>query len=298
MPKKKIHRRSVVKKVAAKVEPQENQEEVVADSATETGNNPQETTPPDTNIPTQTGSVVNQIPDVGSQASSMPSAPQSMPQTESLAGLGSMPVDSPQAQPTGENNIREDKSEDTVSAEDSSENESEANEPIVVRNESGGGRGIFKILLTIIKYLFIFALGVVIGGFVMYQKGNIDFLKKVVQKEDTSKKTEIISTPTPTEIPIDLTKYSIKVLNGSEIEGEASKLKSSLEEEGFKVSSVGNATESSFLKTVISAKTEVDKAYLEKLKTFLLKTYKLSDVKELKDSADDDVEIIIGVEPE
>lgn len=292
MPKKKAHRGRVVKKATVKAEPQENQEEVVADSSTETENVTQ-VAQPDQNAPAQTGPVVNQVPDVDPQAGSISSSPQNMPQSEPV----STSAESPRVEPAGESNLEEEKSEDTVSAEDSSEKE-EVSEPIVAKNESGGGRSIFKMLLSILKYLFIFAAGVAVGGFVIYQKGSIDFFKQAVQKEDTSQKTKITSTPTPTEVSIDLTKYSITVLNGSEIEGEASKLRSSLEEEGFTVSSVGNASESSFLKTVIRTKTEVDEVYLEKLKTFLLKTYKLSDVEELEESAEDDIEIIIGIEPE
>ena len=297
MPKKKTHRRRVVKKSATESKPTENQEEVIADTNAEAENSPQEVVP-NQNTQAQTGSAVNQTPDVGSQTGSMSSSPQNMPQEESLTESGSAPVDSPHVQPIGESNPEEEKSDDTVSAEDSSEKEEEENEPIVAKNESGGGRSIFKILLSILKYLFIFTLGVVVGGFIIYQKGDIDFLKNVLQKEDTSQKTEISPTSTPTEVPVDLTKYSIKVLNGSELEGEASKLKDALEKEGFTVSAIGNASESSFLETVIRTKTEVDEAYLEKLKTFLLKTYKLSDVEELEESADDDIEIIIGAEPQ
>lgn len=294
MPKKKIHRRKIVKKTEVIVEPAENQEEVVADSSPEEENSPQGVPSSGATVPVQTSPTVNQAPDIGSQVSSMPSTPQNMPQSEPV----STSADSPQVEPAGENNPEEDKSEDTVSAEDSSENEGEANEPIVAKKESGGGRSIFKILLSIIKYLFIFALGAVAGGIIVYQKVDINLLKQVVQKDDTSQKTKISPTPIPTEVPVDLTKYSIRVLNGSEIEGEASKLKDALETEGFTVSSIGNASESSFLKTVIRTKTEVDEEYLEKLKTFLLKTYELEDVEELEESADDDIEIIIGAEPE
>lgn len=291
MPKKKIHKRIAHKKHVGNTQPQENQEEVVAETSNEAVSSPQEVT-----APAQTNSVVSQTPDVSPQVGSVSSSPQNMPQSEPVS-VPSL-ADSPQVEPAGQSNPEEEKSEDTISADDSSESEREASEPIVAKNESGGRGGIFKILLSILKYLFIFAAGVAVGGFVISQKGSIDFFKQAVQKDDTSQKTKITSTPTPTEVSVDLTKYSITVLNGSEIEGEASKLRNSLEEEGFMVSSVGNASESSFLKTVIRTKTEVDEAYLEKLKTFLLKTYRLSDVEELEDSADDDIEIIIGAEPE
>ncbi|MBI2031369.1 MAG: LytR C-terminal domain-containing protein [Candidatus Levybacteria bacterium] len=279
MPKKAIHKRRVVKKSPPKEEPQESQEDVTTSTVEEVQaveENQLQTDP-------------SQSSDVKPQASNMSSSPQNMPMSEPEPQVN-QPI-------SGEGGSEE--KQETISAEESPGGEEESNEPIVAKDESGGGRGILKTIVSIIKYLFIFALGVAVGGFIVYQNGgNIDFLNKVIQKDESSQKVEVKPTAAPTEEPVDLTKYSIKVLNGSEIPGEASKLKDSLEEAGFKVSSIGNASESSFLKTVIMVKADVDEAFLEKLKDELLKSYELSDTEELEDSAEDDIEIIIGTEPQ
>ncbi len=150
-----------------------------------------------------------------------------------------------------------------------------------------------KTFLTIVVMLAVFLLGMLAGGFIVYEKGNIFAGKKETVAE---KQEQVTPSPTPTEAPVDLTKYTIEVLNGSEIKGAAGKLKNSLTEEGFNVSSAGNATSSAFAKTVIRAKKEVGREYLKKLQDFLLKSYILSETQELEDTEKTDVVVIIGAE--
>lgn len=124
-------------------------------------------------------------------------------------------------------------------------------------------------------------------------------------KQSVDKKTENINvvslSPTPTGVPtptveeVDLTAYEIKILNGSETAGEAGKQQENLESEGFTVSDIGNAEESDYTETIIQAKKEVEKVYLDKLKEVLEKSFKVAkDVEELPEDADSDVIVIIG----
>ncbi len=103
------------------------------------------------------------------------------------------------------------------------------------------------------------------------------------------------STPTPM-VKADLTKYSLKVLNGSGTSGEAAKAETLLKSAGFKVSSIGNADKSNYTKTVIEVGDNIDSAFLENLKTELSKKYELDEIgkKSSKESAD--VVVIIGQE--
>lgn len=124
-------------------------------------------------------------------------------------------------------------------------------------------------------------------------------------KQSVDKKTENINvvslSPTPTSVPtptveeVDLTAYEIKILNGSETAGEAGKQQENLEEEGFTVNDIGNAEESDYTETIIQAKKEVEKVYLDKLKEVLEKSFKVAEeVEELPEDADSDVVVIIG----
>lgn len=105
--------------------------------------------------------------------------------------------------------------------------------------------------------------------------------------------------PTPTVMPkpskaIDFSKYSIKILNGSEIDGEAGRQKTNLEGEGFTISSVGNAANSDYTKTIIQAKEAVESAYLNKLKSVLEESFVVGEMEELPRDADSDIIVIIG----
>jgi len=139
-----------------------------------------------------------------------------------------------------------------------------------------------------ILFIFILALSLLAGIFV-YKQG-------IFKKE----KTNVVSaSPTPaiTVEPtkaIDLTKYEIEVQNGSEANGEASRQKTSLEEEGFKISTVGNADNSDYTDTIIKAKKEVDKDFIAKLKSFLNNTFTVGETETLSEDATTSIIVIIG----
>lgn len=110
------------------------------------------------------------------------------------------------------------------------------------------------------------------------------------------------ATPTPkpaapTEVPeeVDLTAYTIRVLNGSGIQGEASRLKEKLATAGFEVGSVGNADRDDYTKTQVAVKKSVNKAFIEKLKEVLGASYELDKESVLPDSASDESDITVTI---
>lgn len=130
----------------------------------------------------------------------------------------------------------------------------------------------------------------------------INYLNQKTQDQDNQKKTAVTAkasptnTPSPTSEPLDLSKYNIKILNGSGITGAASELKESLTGEGFTVTTTGNAATSNYTDTTVYANKDVNPKYLEKLKSFLKQSYTLA-----SDSADSDesttgadITIVIG----
>lgn len=102
-------------------------------------------------------------------------------------------------------------------------------------------------------------------------------------------------TATPTAVSVNLQEYSISVLNGSGVAGQAGKLKETLTTDGFKVSSTGNAANTNFTRTEIAAKKSVGSAYLSKLEDELNKTLQVdTNVTSLPDSSAADVTVTTG----
>lgn len=102
-------------------------------------------------------------------------------------------------------------------------------------------------------------------------------------------------TATPTPVPVNLKQFSIEVLNGSGITGQAAKAQSALTTDGYSVSSTGNAANSNFTTTEIAAKKSVDSAYITKLEQDLGKTYVVNTtIQTLSDTNTTDVTVTLG----
>ena len=142
----------------------------------------------------------------------------------------------------------------------------------------------------------ILLLGALLGGILFYQKNiSTDSVNNVETKSTES--MGAVETPTASATPtavLDLTKFKISVLNGGGVPGEAGKAKTLLETAGFTVASTANAKDYSFTKTIIGAKSTVDKAFLEALSAALSKTYVVGTLEELPASSTDSVVVTIG----
>ena len=99
-------------------------------------------------------------------------------------------------------------------------------------------------------------------------------------------------TPTPDEAAKD--EFTIEILNGSGISGEAGRAQVLLEDEGFTVSGIGNADNSDYTETVISSKENVSSEWLSLLKKSLQEAYVVSSGDELSSDAETDVVITVG----
>lgn len=138
----------------------------------------------------------------------------------------------------------------------------------------------------------IFLLGALLGGIVFYQKG---ISTGETQTPSPSPVAVATSTPNPTTLPkADLTKYPIKVQNGSGIPGAAGDVKDILTKAGFKVSGTGNAPTYDYTKTIIETKSDVPQAFIDQLSSTLSGTYVLGTPVTLKDSSTDEVIVIVG----
>lgn len=163
------------------------------------------------------------------------------------------------------------------------------------RKRRGTSNAGFFIIVTFLAFLF--GLSGIIGFYYIskYQDLNITgFMSNFgAQPTPTLEPTE---EPTPTEAPVDLEAYTIKVLNGSGITGEAAKTKTALIDAGFKVGTTGNADNSDYTQTVISVKKSVPEGYVKQLKEQLEKSYSVEpSVETLSDNPEGiDVVVTIG----
>jgi hypothetical protein len=102
------------------------------------------------------------------------------------------------------------------------------------------------------------------------------------------------ATPTPTPATIDKTSFEIQVLNGGGTPGAAGKMKTFLEDKGYKVGSTGNTDEYTYTTTEIHGKTAMKDA-IANLEADLKDTYTLGTVAaDLTASASADVQVIVG----
>lgn len=153
----------------------------------------------------------------------------------------------------------------------------------------------YFIIIAVISFL----VGIIsmAGVSLFLQKGTfrLPFISPKIAQVTPSPAPTITPEPTKATV-VNLAEYEIEILNGSGITGAASKLKTELTTDGYKVLSVGNADKSDYSETIISAKKEVAQEYLKKLKESLGKTYTLEpDSKTpLSGSSEADVVITIG----
>ena len=135
-------------------------------------------------------------------------------------------------------------------------------------------------------------LGFIIGiAFFAYQEG----IKKGKTDVFTTVSPTMTPPATPTEVVVDKKAYTISVLNGSGRGGEAAKAKTLLEREGLIVDTVGNAERSDYNNTIVQARSNVAKSYLDELITTLKdNNYDVSEPEELTQKGKADVIITIG----
>jgi len=140
--------------------------------------------------------------------------------------------------------------------------------------------------------------GMAMGGF-LYWKSRISSEKpSVTQEEPTPTVQEATPTPTATpspvpEEPVELSAYTIEVLNGSGIPGEAGRVKGLLEEAGFEEVLAGNAGSYDYKETEVMVKSDTPEEVLTAVKEALAEL-SLIDGDSLEDSYQYDVKIIVG----
>jgi hypothetical protein len=156
-------------------------------------------------------------------------------------------------------------------------------------------RGIskFHVLLLIV-------IGLVVIGATVYLlknqfKNNLAFLNKATPTPQATSEPTAVPSPTTAPVSLDRTKFKIRVLNGTPTTGLAASVAAKLKEVGYQQDKVGNASNSSFLKTQVKVKPGNNDLADQLIKDL---SDKFSAVLsgDLKDSDAADGEVIIGKE--
>ena len=154
------------------------------------------------------------------------------------------------------------------------------------------GKSGFKIFLIVL--LLLVAVGLAAGGVYYYKNSS-----KTSEEEGTERKqetqAEATQTPEPTKSTVDLKKFTVNVLNGSGITGEAKKVSDLLVTGGFAESKTGNAANSKFTKTEVALKEAVPAEVFDAVKKSLGDTYDVVKAEKAHDSKSTyDIVITVG----
>lgn len=150
----------------------------------------------------------------------------------------------------------------------------------------------FYVIVAVVTFLIGIVIIVAISYFLPEGKSNIS-----TKVTPTPVVTNVSPTeePTPTPEKANLSAYSIRILNGSGTTGEAAKVQTLLDDKGFSVASIGNASTSDYTKTVITAKKKVEQSYLDELIKTLKSEYSVNSVVEDASSSQTaDVIVTVG----
>lgn len=171
--------------------------------------------------------------------------------------------------------------------------------------EESNGVGKKIILIVVIIMLIAGALG---GGF-YYYKTNMQTIDEaessdsdqiVVREADDPTSTPMPSEEEEEEVAVVLSEYSVSVLNGSGIPGEAGNVAEVLIEAGFDEPDTGNAESYDYASTQISLKADIPESVFDTISNALSSSYDVSSVPaELDDDSTYDIIVIVGAnEPE
>lgn len=159
-----------------------------------------------------------------------------------------------------------------------------------VEKSSGSNLGSIFIVLVILLLL-----GLAGGGIYYYRTKIVKSPPKT--EPSTTQADQPTSTPTstPSTEEVDYTKYSLRVLNGSGVTGEAGRVAKLFEEFKFKEVTTGNADKSDFTTTTVSLKADVPETAFEVIKDTLSESYTVEKSQDnLEASSPYDVVVTVG----
>ncbi len=199
-------------------------------------------------------------------------------------------------------------SQDTVLSDDDNKNISseevkdwlkDVRPDITKEQEKGGGSPIFKWLAVLVILLMV---GGAIAGGIYYYRQNVPQTEESEQEgqeppAEEQPQEEPTVTPTPEEV--DLSIYSVSVLNGSGVAGEAGKIADLLEEGGFSNPNAANADSQDFTDTIVEHKETVPQSVIDEVVSSLEENYTIEVSGDLiAEDGDYDIVVTVGEQNE
>ena len=160
---------------------------------------------------------------------------------------------------------------------------------LTMPEDGGGGKGK---RVFIIVFILVLVLGLVAGGF-YYYKTKVSGGEETPKDDTPTPSAQETPTPTPSE-EVDLSEYSVSILNGSGIPGEAGKVETALKTQGFEGIETGNAESYDYTVSEVSLKKDTPEAVYEAVKKAMAGYKIVRQESALAESSDFDVEIIVG----
>lgn len=174
-------------------------------------------------------------------------------------------------------------------------------QPLQNKSEATPQKNHTKIHFLLWLLLFICVIGAS-SGLLAYYFQYPPFSQKSVTRENISSQT-LKETPSPTKetensatttTSVDLSAYTIEILNGTQIPGLAKQLSDDLTAKGVTITSSGNADVDTYTQTEIRYKPSVSEEYRMALDKLIKSIYDNSIEKNAEDNQTTDVLIIIG----
>ena len=145
---------------------------------------------------------------------------------------------------------------------------------------------------------FAFLIGLVLGagliGGIFYYRSKVGNIPIIPAKENKVAEATIEPSPSATpEAKLDLSAYSVEILNGAGIAGEAAKVEEMLNDYGFSDTTTGNASNYDFQDTEVALKEGVPSELFDDVKS-AMEGYSVVKVDNLPSSSSYDIVITVG----
>lgn len=149
----------------------------------------------------------------------------------------------------------------------------------------------------VLIFLVVVAILAAVGGGIYYYTQNVSEDSSQQSLSGPSPQPQVVSptaTPTPTSEPVDYSKLSLEILNGSGTAGEAGKVEDLVSDLDFDTVDTGNADSYDYEKTEVSLKESVSQTAYNEIKELLSKDYTVVAGETLSDDYEYDVQIVVG----
>jgi len=159
-----------------------------------------------------------------------------------------------------------------------------------------GRRSISFKIVFILTVLIALVVGFIAGGVYVYSGGTNPLAGVIAPTPSPSPSPtpEPTPAPTPTPEPVDVSEFTISVLNGSGKIGEAGTVENLLEGAGFTVGNTGNASRYDYTDTVIQAMDDVPDSVIDQLEEALSDDYSIEIGDNLPSSSTFDIVVTVG----